>query len=304
MEETMGLTTGNSPPVDRLPLTVFFAFLPFVDMIVAAELLIVVVWMGAGFSKFGSHFDHGIPPMVSNTPWLVSTRIKRAFHRDFAEDLRPSNLARRLAHAPGAVGELVPPLVLLLSQSPTTTLVAALFMIGYHLFIISTFPLAVPLEWNAVFMYCTAFLFLGQTAWQGDGVGDMNPVLVAVTLAGLLLFPVLGNLRPDLVSFLPSMRQYAGNWTSAMWALAPGAEAKLDTHIVKGAAMQKAHLTAVYGAEAAEVVLQQVLGWRCMHSQAARSQLGDDQPPRRRHRPLHPVRGGVLLQRDHRLQLR
>lgn len=30
-------------------------------------------------------------------------------------------------------------------------------------------------------------------------------------------------------SFLPSMRQYAGNWASALWAFAPGAEAKLNT---------------------------------------------------------------------------
>src|SRR6185312_11376015 len=74
---------------------------------------------------------------------------------------------------------------------------------------------------------------------SGFGLENMDPVLLAVTVVGLLFFPVLGNLRPDLVSFLPSMRQYAGNWASAMWAFAPGAE----------------------------VVLQQPLGWRAMHSQ-------------------------------------
>ena len=37
-----------------------------------------------------------------------------------------------------------------------------------------------------------------------------------------VFFPILGNLRPDLVSFLPSMRQYAGNWASAPWAFKPG----------------------------------------------------------------------------------
>ena len=47
-------------------------------------------------------------------------------------------------------------------------------------------------------------------------------------MAGLAFFPVLGNLRPDLVSFLPAMRQYAGNWASAVWAFAPGAEEKLN----------------------------------------------------------------------------
>ena len=47
--------------------------------------------------------------------------------------------------------------------------------------------------------------------------------------SGCCFFPVLGNHRPDLVSFLPSMRQYAtGNWASAVWAFAPGAEEKLD----------------------------------------------------------------------------
>ena len=28
---------------------------------------------------------------------------------------------------------------------------------------------------------------------------------------------MLGNLRPDLVSFLPSMRYYAGNWATSQW---------------------------------------------------------------------------------------
>jgi hypothetical protein len=250
-----------------LPLMVFFAFFPFVDMIVAAKLLIVTVWVGAGVSKFGRHFDNVVPPMVSNTPWLLSRRIKRMSYRSFPGDLRPSRLAKRMAHGPGAFGELVPPFVLLFSQNHAVTLAAALFMIGYHLFITSTFPLAVPLEWNVLFMYATAFLFLGYPAEAGYAVQNMNPTLLAVTVAGLLVFPLLGNLRPDLVSFLPSMRQYAGNWASAMWALAPGAEAKLNEHIVKGALMQKDQLTSLYGAEAAEVVMQQMLGWRSMHSQ-------------------------------------
>src|SRR6201995_1388609 len=35
-----------------LPALIFMAFFPFVDMIVAAKLLIVIVWFGAGLSKF------------------------------------------------------------------------------------------------------------------------------------------------------------------------------------------------------------------------------------------------------------
>ena len=251
-----------------LPALVFFAFFPFVDMIVAAKLLIVVVWMGAAFSKFGRHFANVIPPMVSNTPWLTSKAIKRLHYRNFPEDLRPSERAVGLAHMGGTFVEFVTPLILLFSHNHTVTVAAVVLMIGFHAFIISTFPIAVPLEWNVLFMYITAFLFLGYPNESGFGVADMDPVLLAITLVGLLFFPVLGNLRPDLVSFLPSMRQYAGNWATAMWAFAPGAEAKLDEHLVKGAPMQTQQLTDIYGAEAAEVLLAQMLGWRSLHSQA------------------------------------
>ena len=211
-----------------LPALIFMAFFPFVDMIVAAKLLIVVVWFCAGFSKCNRHFPNVLGPMVSNVPWLPSKKVKRMHYANFPEDLRPSKLTYRIAHGPGMFGELVPPLVLLFSHNHWVTLAAAVFMIGYHLFIISTFPLAVPLEWNVLFMYLTAFLFLGYPAQHGYGLGDMGTPLLVVTVVGLLFFPVLGNLRPDLVSFLPSMRQYAGNWASAMWAFAPGCEQKLN----------------------------------------------------------------------------
>jgi len=256
-----------------LPALIFMAFFPFVDMIVAAKLLIVVVWFCAGFSKCNRHFPNVLGPMVSNVPWLPSKRVKRMHYANFPEDLRPSKLTYRIAHGPGMFGELVPPLVLLFSHNHYVTLAAAVFMIGYHLFIISTFPLAVPLEWNVLFMYITAFLFLGYPNQHGYGLGDMSTPLLLITLAGLLFFPVLGNLRPDLVSFLPSMRQYAGNWASAMWAFAPGAEQKLNEGIVKGAAMQKDQLQVNapllgYDERVAEILLNMLLAWRSMHSQA------------------------------------
>jgi Transmembrane protein of unknown function (DUF3556) len=270
-----------------VPALAFMAFFPFVDMIVAAKLLIVSVWLGAGFSKFGRHFPNVLPPMVSNVPWLPVTAIKRLHYRDFPHDLRPSAFTERLAHGPGMLGELVPPLVLLFSHNHSVTLLAVLFMVGYHLFIISTFPLAVPLEWNVVFMYLSAFLFLGYPASGGYAVTDMATPLLVLTVAAVLVFPVLGNLRPDLVSFLPSMRQYAGNWASAMWAFAPGSEQKLNEHIVKPALMQKDQLQLRrpllgYDERVAEVVMNQMLAWRSMHSQGRglnsvmMNHLGDD----------------------------
>jgi hypothetical protein len=265
-----------------LPAIVFFAFYSGVDMIVALKLLIVVVWVGAGFSKFGRHFSNVVPPMVSNTPWIVFKSLKRRNYKNFPEDLRPSHNASLLAHVGGTFVEIVTPLVLLFSTNPAVTIAAAALMICFHLFITSTFPLAVPLEWNILFAFGAAFLFLGHPNWAGYGLGDMTVWVALLTVAGLLFFPVLGNLRPDLVSFLPSMRQYAGNWASAMWAFAPGAEERLNEYLVKPAEMTVDQLTGLYGREAAEVVMYQTLGWRAMHSQGRAlnsimiNQLGTD----------------------------
>ncbi|WP_328520223.1 DUF3556 domain-containing protein [Kribbella sp. NBC_00359] len=266
-----------------LPAIVFFALYGAVDMIVALKLLIVVVWVGAGFSKFGKHFGMVVPPMVSNTPWVPLKAMKRINYRKFPEDLRPSHAGNLLAHVGGTLVEIVTPLVLLFSTNKTVTIVAAVLMICFHLFITSTFPLAVPLEWNVLFAFAAGFLFLGNPNWDGFGLGDMTPWLLVVTAAGLLFFPVLGNLRPDLVSFLPSMRQYAGNWASATWAFAPGAEQRLNERLVKPAPMVIDQATELLGSrDAAEVALYQVMGWRALHSQGRAlnsilvDQLGDD----------------------------
>jgi hypothetical protein len=61
-----------------LPAFFVFTVLPFVDMIIALKLLIVVVWVGAGVSKFGKHFANVVPPMVSNSPAIPSKWLKRA----------------------------------------------------------------------------------------------------------------------------------------------------------------------------------------------------------------------------------
>jgi hypothetical protein len=252
-----------------LPALVFFAVLPFTDMILAAKLLICVVWIGAGVSKFGLHFTNVVAPMVSNSPCIPSKRIKRLHYRDFPRDIRPSKVATFMAHAGGSTVEIVTPLVLLFSTNRWLTLAGVALMVVFHLFITSTFPLAVPLEWNLLFGYLSIFLFLGFPAWNGYGIGDMSsPWLTAGIAAGLVFFPVLGNLRPDLVSFLPSMRQYAGNWASALWAFAPGAEQKLNSLPHRPTKNQVDQLQAMgYPPVVAEITMQQTIAWRSMHSQ-------------------------------------
>ena len=251
-----------------LPALVFFTVLPFTDMIIALKLLIVTVWVGAGFSKLGRHFANVVPPMVSNSPAVPFRWIKRVHYRDFPRDIRPSRLAHLMAHGGGTFVEIITPLVLLLSPWKPVTLAAVAVMVIFHLFIISTFPLAVPLEWNVLFGYAAVFLFAGYPSWHGYAITDMSsPWLLLAIVAALLFFPVLGNLRPDLVSFLPSLRQYAGNWASALWAFAPGAEDKLNA-VTRPAANQVDQLVAFgYDREWADVTMQLTIAWRTMHSQ-------------------------------------
>lgn len=252
-------------------LFIIFAFATFstlVDAIVAAKIVMVTVWFGAGVSKFGRHFTHVVAPMVSNTPWITSRAFKRSLYRDFPRDIRPSKVSAGLAHIGGTVVELVLPLVLLFSTNRTITLLAVAGIIMFHLFITSTFPLAVPLEWNVFYMIATPILFLGFHTSEGYSVFEMDTVPLVITLVATLTFPILGNLRPDLVSFLPSMRQYAGNWASAQWAFrGRDVEEKLNQNLVKFNSNQVDQLTAAFGAEVAEIFMQKAVAWRTMHSQ-------------------------------------
>lgn len=259
------------------PALVVFALVPvlgggtgnaFVDMIVLLKLLLVSVWVGAGVSKLGVHFANVVPPMVSNSPCMPGRAIRRAHYRSFPDDIRPSAFAKGLAHVGGTLVEIVVPIVLLLTTNLTVAAVGVAVMVCFHAFIISTFPLAVPLEWNLIFGFAAVFLFVGFPNTDGFGIADASSVwLVVAAAVALLFFPVLGNLRPDLVAFTPSMRQYAGNWASALWAFQPGCEDKLNL-ITRPTGNQVQQLEAMgYEPAVAEVTMQQTIAWRSMHSQ-------------------------------------
>lgn len=250
-----------------VPAMIFMAALPFVDMIIALKLLVVVVWVGAGFSKLGEHFINVIPPMVCNAPF-VPKAFKRLHVRNAPEDVLPSKLSWFLANIGGLMTEIIVPLTLLFATNKWLALACIAYMVIFHTFIASTFPLAVPLEWNVIFGFAAVFLFWGFPAWEGYWLTDFSqPWLLVLIAAALVFFPVLGNFRPDLVSFLPSMRQYAGNWASGMWALAPGAEEKFNR--VKRPAANTVDQLVAFGYEpgVAEVMMYRTLVWRSMHSQ-------------------------------------
>ena len=108
-----------------------------------------------------------------------------------------------------------------------------------------------------------AFLFGNFRAGAGYGVGDMNPWLLAgvVTFA---LFPiVLGALRPQYVSFLIGMKQYAGNWASTTWSFRDNEkEDRLNERIVKAADNQIDQLEPLFGREISEIFMQKAIAFR------------------------------------------
>jgi len=244
----------------------------FVDLVVVFKIIIVVVWVGAGVSKLGEHFINVVPVMISNSPGQLSF-IKKLHYRNAPDDLRPSRIAWFMAHVAGTAVEIALPLALLFVTNNDAARVLAIAMLVFHIFITSTFPLAVPLEWNVYFGYIAIVL------WGGFGHGFEastynlwnlhNPWILIPVFAVALFGPVLGNLRPDLVSFLPSMRQYAGNWASAVWAMRPDVEARLnELPLVENQIDQLQRMAPTpYTRDEADMTVQKAVAWRSMHSQ-------------------------------------
>ena len=245
-------------------LMIIFLF-PLSDMIVAAQIVFVCIWWGAASSKLNRHFPFVVTVMISNTPWNRSRSAKRRLYRNHPEDLRPSSTGALAAHL-GTVMEFTLPLILLLSQGGTIGAIAVAGMIIFHLHILSTFPLAVPLEWNIFMIFGLLFLFGHYGATPLTTLDD--PLLIAILLLSCVGIPVLGNFRPDLVSFLPSMRYYAGNWATSQWLFRKdsSAEGKLDREIIKSAPIVTEQLAKFYDPELCEVLLYKGLAFRSMHS--------------------------------------
>jgi hypothetical protein len=242
--------------------TTLVFFLPFVDMVLAAKLIMLALWWGAATSKLNKHFPFVVATMLSNAP-LVFRPVKRLLWRDLESDVRPSRLAKTLAHT-GTVVEFSVPVVLLLSRGGTVTAVAATVMILFHLNILSSIPMGVPLEWNVMMMFGVAWLF-GHYAEIGL-TDATNPVLVYGLFALVAGTVILGNMRPSLISFLPSMRYYAGNWPTSVWMFTNEAERTYDEKILKSARLPQHQLARLYPPDTVDLLMGKVGAFRGMHT--------------------------------------
>src|SRR4029077_12822636 len=130
-------------------------------------------------------------------------------YRRYPEDLRPSRTATWMGHA-GTLLEMTVPMVLMLAPGGWSLVLGIVLMLTLHGFITSNVPMGVPIEWNVVVVYGAFALFWAHPDVSVLQLGSWPlAIFLAVMLIGL---PLLGNLAPRAISFLLSMRYYAGNW--------------------------------------------------------------------------------------------
>jgi len=173
------------------------------------------IWFWAATSKVNHHFPSVIMFMMNNGPWLPRSWKERLF-ASYPDDLRPSKLAATMAHGGTATEYLIPVLLLASASSPILTALVLCLMIGFHSFIALNNPNGMPIEWNLLMIYGGIFLF-GFHPEVGLLALGASPLLLAFLVLCLIVVPLVGNFFPAHVSFLLSMRYYAGNWAYNIW---------------------------------------------------------------------------------------
>jgi hypothetical protein len=231
------------------------------EWIAASKWVWLAIWWWAATSKINRHFPAVMCVMVSNSPWTrFVPGLRERMYADFPNDLRPSRFAAALTHS-GTFLEYAFPL-LILAGGPLTEF-GLFVMVVFHLFILSNVPMGVPLEWNVVMVYGALVLFGAHAEVPLTAIE--HPAVIAWLLGFHLLLPIVGSLRPSLVSFLLAMRYYAGNWAWSVWLFEGESYRKLDAHLVKSSPALTDQLGRFYDQDTVTALLSKVMAFRCMH---------------------------------------
>ncbi|MCA9530520.1 MAG: DUF3556 domain-containing protein [Myxococcales bacterium] len=243
------------------PMILCFAALP--SWIAGVKAVQLAVWFWAGVSKLNHHFPTVVAVMLSNHPLMRSRWLRRRLYVDFPKDVRPSKATTVVAHT-GTAFELLIPLVLAFATGGWPLALGLTLMVMLHLFIFTAVPMAVPLEWNVVAVYGGFALFYAHpevSFWQIAAW----PV-AAVLFVTLVVVPLVGNLFPERVSFLASMRYYAGNWPYNIWLFRGTSHEKLGA--LRGSSRWVYdQLERLYPPAVARALGSMVMGFRMMHLQ-------------------------------------
>jgi hypothetical protein len=190
-----------------------------------AKLVWCFIWFWAATSKLNNHFPTVIMFMMNNGPFFPKA-LKKSLFRHFPDDLRPSRFAAFMAHFGTAVEYSLPVILILGAGSQSATIFGLLLMTAFHGWIGINNPNGMPVEWNILMIYGGWFLFGFHPEARLAALTQM-PVLLAALLLSLAVVPTIGNFFPAKVSFLLSMRYYAGNWAYNIWFIRKGAAQKL-----------------------------------------------------------------------------
>ena len=185
------------------------------NWIAGAKWVQLAIWFWAGVSKLTVAFGYVVPIMTANNPLLKNAALRKRLFVSYPDDLDPSRLAKAMAHA-GTFLEFAAPLTLLfVTQDGPLLWLGLTWVVLLHGFILSNLPIAAVFEWNVLSLYAAFFLFGTHPEVSLLDVGSVP--LALYLLVGCLLLPIAGNLWPARVSFLVSMRYYAGNWAWNAW---------------------------------------------------------------------------------------
>lgn len=225
------------------------------------------VWFWAAFSKLTPTFTSVVGVMVSNSPFLRFDWLKKLMYLDYPNDLRLSRTADLMAHF-GTLVEFVLPILLLLGSTfgwPAELMHGCLIGITlFHAFIFFNVPVGVPMEWNVVMVYGAWVLFGMHPEYSVLEV--THPAIIALYVILLMVVPLIGNCFPRYVSFLLSMRYYAGTWPYSVWLFRRGCKLeKLDPNLVKTSPDVRHQLRLLYNDHTIEQILSRQIAFRLMH---------------------------------------
>jgi hypothetical protein len=228
----------------------------------ACQVVWGAIWFWAATSKLNHHFPSVIMVMMNNGPFFPAW-LKRRLFVAYPDDLRPSAFAAAMSRM-GTLTEYAIPLVLFTSQSPTVTALMLVVMACFHGFIALNNPSGMPIEWNLLMIYGGIFLFGFHPEASPLALREA-PWLALFLFVTLFVVPLVGNLVPSRVSFLLSMRYYAGNWAYNVWLFRRGSTHKL-AKLTKAAGTMREQLERLLPDPAAvQTALALSLSHRFMH---------------------------------------
>ncbi len=233
----------------------------------ALKILWFGIWFWAAFSKLTPTFTSVVAVMICNSPFLKFDWLKKLLFKSYPEDLRLSDTAIYISHF-GTVVEFVLPILLItgtfLGWPYEIMLFALIGMTAFHTFIFLNFPMGVPMEWNVIMVYGGWLLFGFNPEVMPMDVA--NPLIIILCLVCVFALPLIGNFFPKYVSFLLSMRYYAGTWPYSIWLFKEGTKmAKLEPNIVKTSPDLRKQLGFFYDKKTTDSILSRVISFRMMH---------------------------------------